>query len=162
LKPGQPAIYYGNKKGTHFVATIDGIELWDPYDPITQVQVDKTDHFCQTFSLMFMEHEFLPNGHVGRQFKQIVPGDYIHNAWIAKNVATHILRKLVKSMSEDDLTQFVDALDIGSRHKKSHQFIDPRKNKHVDKKHWMLQLITYCESLTEDDFMMSTFREIVL
>ena len=69
LSNGNPTIFYGSGKGTHYTCTIDGTEMWDPYK---YVQKDGTDHFCQTFALMKIEHAFFPEGYVGKKFGKLV------------------------------------------------------------------------------------------
>ena len=88
---GQPAIFYGNAQGTHFTVTLDGKELWNSYKGM---QKPNSDHFCQTFALMYAQHFFLPKSFVAKKYDELEFGEYMDNVIIAKNVCCNILHLL--------------------------------------------------------------------
>jgi len=92
---GEPTIYYGTRSGTHFTSTADGIHLFNSYTQ--HIQMDTTDHFCQTFALLFIIRSLYPQYPVAMYYDQLQPGEYMDNAYLAKNAACSILETLVKA-----------------------------------------------------------------
>lgn len=60
-----PKIFYGDKKGTHFTCTLGDNNSWNPYKNVQKIN---TDHFCQTFCLIYMEHNLKPDSFIGQKY----------------------------------------------------------------------------------------------
>lgn len=165
-----PTIFYGfNAATTHFTCTVDCNELWDSY---RHVQVNVSDHFCQTFALMKMINHFFPESDVGNEYTKLhqtinseskygilTPQQYIENAFFAKNAACSILQHLIDNPTlftqnpqyyEDRPNEaktinhyFLEILNLeGNKHLLN--------NKYTDKT--LQKLITYCKNITLVDF----------
>jgi len=164
-----PTIFYGPKSTTtHFTCTVDCNELWDSY---RHVQVNKSDHFCQTFALMKMINYCFPESDVGKEYTKLhqtinsefkygilTPEKYIENAFIAKNVACSILQHLIDNprlftknpQYYDDRPKkpktindyFLEILNVEDKHLLKNPYTDETLQK----------LITYCKNLTLVDF----------
>lgn len=109
--PGQPTVFYGQSKGTHFTCTVDGTRkgLWDSYKE--QVQKPHTDHFCQTFTLMRIIHELRPQSIFGKPFVQLHRGEFMDNAFLAKNYACKVVRTVYDNF---ELDRFISEAIQGS------------------------------------------------
>ena len=165
-----PTIFYGKNNATHFTCTINGSYLWDSYNEGFQKR--NTNHFCQTFALMYMEHYVLPDGYVGQEFLKLQKGEFVDNAMIAKNVACYILNELLQMpeifIEYDDIYYYFD-LELNQKtygkviHKinpelklKSHgenELFYYYNHKLVSK------FILYCHELTKADICTSSFRQ---
>ena len=149
--PGNPIIFYGNGSGTHYTCTVDGVNLWNSYK--TGIQLTNTDHFCQTFALMRMQYEFLPNSHIGQEFLKLQRGEYMDNAFIAKNVACDILELLNTHFDINNTVEY--ALQSKDRSGTYIHKINPKRTFTVK------QLIKYCRSLTKTQLCNGTFYDKV-
>lgn len=160
----EPTIFYG-KNETHFTCSPDLKELWDSYK--SGIQQGATNHFCQTFALMRMEYEFLPNGLVGTAFSKLEKGRFFENAFIAKNVACHIMNELLPNRPLDGPQIFDENDDIYSyfdfemnnsenNHKLYHDDNSEDFFYHHPKS--ILSFLSYCKNISLDDFHNSTFR----
>jgi len=139
LQPGQPAIFYGRGRATHFTCTTDGIQLWDSYK--NGIQQRNTDHFCQTFALLYMQHSFFHGRHRGDWFHQLITGEYMHNAWVAKEFACHVVRTMDRLF---DISSIVEqAIEEGGH--------DMKRGFTVN------HLLRSCESISLQDMEASTF-----
>jgi hypothetical protein len=113
--PGQPTVFYGLSKGTHFTCTADGTRqhLWDSYKE--QVQKPHTDHFCQTFTLMRIIHELRPQSIFGKPFTLLHRGEFMDNAYIAKNYACKVIRTVYDNYEQEYVDRFIaDAIQGGN------------------------------------------------
>jgi hypothetical protein len=144
-----PTIFYGYKN-THFTCSYDKKTLWNSYKE--GIQLGATDHFCQTFALMRMESYFLPDSFLGEEFQKLRRGEFLFNAWIAKNVACYVIETMMKFYPNSSrINELVD--DQLEGHALQHTFT----NKQI-----VTKLLAYCKPLTIEDFQTSTFREKVL
>jgi hypothetical protein len=139
LIPNNPVIFYGNKSGTHFTCTVDGKTVWNSYK--TGIQQNNTDHFCQTFALMRMQYEFLPESHIGQEFLQLKRYEYMDNVYIAKNVACDILELLNNNFNIDkDVETALQSTDRSGKYRH-------KQNSRV--KFTIKKFIIYCRNLTQ-------------
>lgn len=178
-----PTIYYG-KGSTHFTSSVDCKQIWDSYK--VGVQKNGSDHFCQTFALMRMESHFFPDSYVGKQFALLHTNNnnqiseeerFFENAFIAKNVACHILNILYKDETDifknhDDHYEdepdfkkvddyfYDDVLNVTDRSGGKHKPVDKFERK--SPKIILKKLIEYCENLTITNFKNSTFKQKIL
>ena len=147
---GQPTVFYGAAKGTHFTCTVDGIHLWDAYKE--QIQKPSTDHFCQTFTLMRIVNGVCPNSEFGKPFEKLERGEFMPNAYLAKNYACNVIRTVYHNFDQTYVNRFVNEAIVGGNHLVSAHFS-------------LLAFIKKCESYTETDLMnspdfkQSVFRE---
>jgi hypothetical protein len=155
LTPGQPTIFYGKGGGTHFTCTVDGITLWESYR--ADIQKNRSNNFCQTFALMYMEHAFFPNSFVGQEYLKLQVGEdkYLDNVMVAIKVACYVLKKLEK---EFELNEYVEtALD------KKKSAINPAIPTSERTPIKILKLLlAYCESVTKEQIENSTFIEEIV
>jgi len=151
LTSGQPIIFYGNYKATHYTCSIDGTHIWDSYRQ--NIQVNGTDHFCQIFALMCIENAVFPNSYISKQFSNLKNKQFMENAFIAKNVACDILELL---NSDFNIIQIVKEVLISTdrsgniRHK-----LNPKANFTIN------NFIKYCRNLTLTDMYNSSFKQKV-
>ena len=148
---GQPAIFYGNSSGTHFTVTLDGKQLWDSYKGI---QKPASDHFCQTFALMYVEHFFLPNSFVAKQFNELEMGQYMHNAIIAKNVCCDILHILNQNFDVDESVK--DTLNMKTRDGSLIHKLNPARPFILE------EFLNECHLFTLEDFCRSTIKSQII
>jgi hypothetical protein len=151
---GNPKIFYGNSKGTHFTCTLDGINIWNSYKE--GIQILNTDHFCQTFTLMRMQYEFLPNSFIGKEYIKLQKYQYLDNVIIAIKVACYILRLLVNNF--DITLQVNELLQLQDNRGNPKHMINPLfKNKKINTiiKH----LISYCKNIKKEQLCNSTFNQ---
>ena len=152
LIKGQPCLFYGNNGGTQYTCSVDGEHVWNSYKQ--GIQTDHSDHFCQTFALMKTQHEFLPNSQIGKKFLNLKRGEYMDNAFIAKNVACDILKLLNNDFNIDEIVENV--LKTTDRTGKlRHQRNNPNIKFNVKK------FIDYCHSLTKTQLSCSSFYDRV-
>lgn len=178
-----PTIYYGTGS-THFTSSIDCKQIWDSYK--VGVQKNGSDHFCQTFALMRMESHFFPDSYVGKQFALLHTNNnnklseddrFIENAFIAKNVACHILNILYQDETDifknhndhyEDEVDFKkaedffydDVLNATDRSGGKHKLVDKYEIKPTNI--ILKKLIEYCDNLTINDFKKSSFKQKIL
>jgi len=152
LIKGQPCLFYGNNGGTHYTCSVDGEQLWNSYKH--GIQANHTDHFCQTFALMRTQHEFLPNSQIGKTYLKLKRGEYMDNAFIAKNVACDILKLLNNDFNINKIVE--NLLKITDRTGKlRHQRNNPNIKFNVEK------FIDYCRGLTKTQLSCSSFYDRV-
>lgn len=137
---GQPKVFYGAAKGTHFTCTVDGIHLWNAYKE--QIQKPSTDHFCQTFTLMRIVNGVCPNSVFGKPFEKLERGEFMSNAYLAKNYACKVIRTVYRHFDQTYVNGFVEDAIVGGNH-----LVSPDFN--------LLTFIKKCESYTETDLMNS-------
>ena len=163
-----PTIYYG-KGSTHFTSSVDCKQIWDSYK--VGVQKNGSDHFCQTFALMRMESHFFPDSYVGKQFALLHTNNnnhiseeerYFENAFIAKNVACHILNILYKDETDifKNHDDHYEDLNVADRSGGKHKLVDKLEGK--SSKIILKKLIEYCDNLTITNFKNSTFKQKIL
>lgn len=152
--PGQPKIFYGSSKGTHFTCTLDGINIWNSYRE--GIQILNTDHFCQTFTLMRMQYQFLPHSFVGEEYAKLQKYQYLDNVMIAKNVACYILELLQNEFNID--TQVDEVLQLKDN-KGNYQHIINPIIKSKTPQQIVTHLISYCRSITKEELCNSTFKQ---
>lgn len=87
----KPTIYYGKRSATHFTCSTDGKHLQNSY---TDFQIKDTDHFCQTFALMYVVHAKAPESYIANEYRKLRKGKFLDNAFIAKNVACNVVSYL--------------------------------------------------------------------
>ena len=151
LIENEPAVFYGDKKGTHYTCSIDGKKIWDSYN--CGFQLSCTDHFCQVFVLMCIENAFLPNSHIAKQFSNLEKNNFMKNAFIAKNVACDILELL---NYEFDIMYIVkEILDSINRDGSFRHKINPNSKFSINR------FIKYCRNLTIQDMENSSFKQKV-
>jgi hypothetical protein len=164
-----PTIFYGKENATHFTCTVDGSYLWDSYNEGFQKR--NTNHFCQTFALMYMEHSFLPEGYIGQEYLKLQKGEFFDNAMIAKNVACSILNELLQMpdifREHDDFYYYFDS----ELNKKTLGVSNHRINSEIKLKphgedelffynpKLVSKFILYCQNLTKADICTSSFRQ---
>jgi hypothetical protein len=185
LHLNEPTIFYG-KNETHFTCSPDLKELWDSYK--SGIQQGATNHFCQTFALMRMEKEFLPDGVVGRAFLNLEKGKFFENAFIAKNVACHILNEMLSNRplqgqsphcrtlqrplqrplqnpqifdENDDIYSYFDFEVNNSEN--NHKLYEDDHDKVSEDFFYhhpksIVSFLSYCKNISIDDFHNSTFR----
>lgn len=102
----KPMIFHGKPSETHFTCTTgDGI-LIDPY--VIGIQMNNTDHFCQTFSLMYMEHHYFHESEIGKLYQKIkLPSDegdkrYLNNVMLAIKAACYVIEVTNENFEIDD------------------------------------------------------------
>jgi len=151
---GQPKIFYGSSKGTHFTCTLDGINIWNSYKE--GIQILNTDHFCQTFTLMRMQYQFLPDSFVGQEYAKLQKYQYLDNVMIAKNVACYILELLQNEFNID--SQVEEVLQLKDNRGSPQHIINPLlRNKTTQQ--IVTHLISYCRSITKEQLCNSTFKQ---
>ena len=148
---GQPAIFYGNAQATHFSVTLDGKYLWNSYKGI---QKTPTDHFCQTFALMYAQHFFLPNSFVAIKYNELEFGEYMHNAIIAKNVCCDILHLLNQNFEVGESVN--DTLNMKERNGSFTHKQNPSRPFILE------EFLNECRLLTLEDFCKSTIKTRIM
>ena len=152
--PGQPKIFYGSSKGTHFTCTMDGVNIWNSYRE--RIQLLNTDHFCQTFTLMRMQYQFLPDSFVGREYTKLQEYQYLDNVMVAINVACYIIELLQKDFNiEGQVDEFLQLRD----HKGNPVHIKNPAVKIKNIQQLITNLISYCRSITKEQLCNSTFKQ---
>lgn len=152
--PGQPKIFYGSSKGTHFTCTIDGITIWNSYKE--RIQLLNTDHFCQTFTLMRMQYQFLPDSFVGMEYTKLQEYQYLDNVMVAIKVACYIIELLQKDFNiESQVDEFLQLRD--QKGDPVHIKNPALKIKNIQK--LITNLISYCRSITKEQLCNSTFKQ---
>jgi hypothetical protein len=153
----RPTIFYGYK-ATHFTCSYDTNHLWDSYKE--GIQLGATDHFCQTFALMRMEYELLPDSFIGKKFAQLRRGEFLLNAWIAKTVACHIIRTMISYYSRSKragIERMDELVDDQLEGHSIHSSLTIKNGQEL-----LIKLLECCEPLTINDFSNSSFREKIL
>jgi len=135
LRTGRPTIFYGRRRSTHFTCTVDGIHVFDSY--LTGIQKHATDHFCQTFALLYMQSALFG----GNWYNDLRRGHYMHNAWVAKEYACHVVRSMDR---EFDISSYVEQAIQEGNHRVTTGFT-------------LNKLLRYCERLTLHDMESSSF-----
>jgi hypothetical protein len=153
--PGKPKIFYGSSKGTHFTCTLDGKSIWNSYNE--RIQINNTDHFCQTFTLMRMEYEFLPESFIGKEYKNLKEFEYLDNVMIAIKVACHVIEILQKRFNIN--SQVDEFLQLKDNMGNQQHIINPKLKKLKTTEKIIKNLISYCRSITEEQIEKSTFKQ---
>ena len=151
----EPKIFYGSSKGTHFTCTLDGKSIWNSYKE--GIQLINTDHFCQTFTLMRMEYEFLPDSFIGKEYKNLQKYKYLDNVMIAIKVACHIIELLQKKFNIN--SQVDEFLQLKDNMGKQQHIINPKLKNIKTTEKIIKNLISYCRSITEQQIEKSTFKQ---
>lgn len=154
LYNNQPVIFYGESGGTHYTGTVDGIRIWDPY--YNGIQEHHTDHFCQTFTLMYIINNVLPDSQVGEAFENLKNGKFTDNVIIAINVACDIIQLLlstadpdIKKQTEDYIDEAVDENSVHILNQKFGQMPPDKLG---------ISLIAYCRNITKEELCNSSFK----
>ena len=169
-----PRIFHTTSTVTHFKASIDGIHKVNSYK--NDLQKNRTNHFCQSFALMFIEASLFPDTETAREYEEMIKNAknseiyknsgnldaensrLIHNAFVAKNYACEFIKTVCNRMYENDI------IDIFNN------ILDPPDNEHhlsedlqnTDRITLLKDLLNYCKNLSEDDLSTSTFRKQVV
>lgn len=164
LKQGFPAIFYGKRNATHFTC-YTGAEYKKVVDSYKNgIQKDGTDHFCQTFALMHMEHHFFPESKIGEYYQKLnmnkTEEGYLHNAMVAIEAACYVIEttndycKAKRAKNVCDIRRFVeDQLYETERNgEPSHQMV-----KKIPIKNIIPELLNYCRSITKEQILNDTF-----
>jgi len=154
MKPGQPTIFYGNEKATHFTCTTDGVHLWNSYSE--GIQMRDTDHFCQTFVLMRMQHEYLPSSFIGEEYAKLRKYQYLDNVMVAIKVGCYIIELLQNEFNID--LQINEVLNDRDNMGKIRHIINPAL-KSITNQELIQCLIRYCRSITNEQVCASTFKQ---
>jgi len=152
---GKPKIFYGSSKGTHFTCTLDGINIWNSYKE--GIQLLNTDHFCQTFTLMRMQNEVLPNSFVGKEYTKLQKYQYLDNVMIALNVACYIIELLQRDFNID--AQVDDLLQLRDYKGNPEHIKNPLLKNVKTPQQIVTNLILYCRSITKEQMCNSTFKQ---
>jgi hypothetical protein len=161
--PGQRSVYLGKgMSGTHYTSTVDGIHIFNSYDK--KIQKRDSDHFCQTFALMYVIHDIFPNSKIAKAFNQLIPFEYMHNAYIAKNVACDIIAEFAKKFYIYELNYILVAFEIDpetgtkitDRSSQNHK-INPEIHERPDNFN-IENFIKYCKNITQEDMENSTIK----
>jgi hypothetical protein len=152
---GKPKIFYGTAKGTHFTCTIDGINLWNSYRE--GIQLLNTDHFCQTFTLMRMQSEFLPNSFIGTEYTKLQEYQYLDNVMIAIKVACYIIELLQNNFNID--VQANEILYGRDKMGNPNHIKNPMLKNIKSTQQIIEHLISYCRSITKEQICNSTFKQ---
>ena len=103
---------------------------------------------------MRTQHEFLPNSQIGKTYLKLKRGEYMDNAFIAKNVACDILKLLNNDFNINKIVE--NLLKITDRTGKlRHQRNNPNIKFNVEK------FIDYCHGLTKTQLSCSSFYDRV-
>lgn len=153
--PGEPKIFYGSAKGTHFTCTLDGVNIWNSYKE--GIQLLNTDHFCQTFTLMRMQYEFLPNSFIGLEYSKLQKYQYVDNVLIAIKVACSIIEILQHNFDID--SQVNELLDLTDYRGNPQHIKNPILTKIKTTQQLITNLISYCRSITKQQLCGSSFKE---
>lgn len=152
---GEPKIFYGSSKGTHFTCTLDGINIWNSYRE--GIQILNTDHFCQTFTLMRMQYQFLPDSFIGQEYAKLQKYQYLDNVMIAINVACYILELLQNEFNVD--LQVNELLELQDNRGNPEHIINPKLKNIKGPQKILSNLISYCRSITKEQLCNSTFKQ---
>jgi hypothetical protein len=153
--PGKPKIFYGSSKGTHFTCTLDGKNIWNSYKE--GIQILNTDHFCQTFTLMRMQYQFLPNSFVGMEYNKLQKYQYLDNVMIALKVACYIIEMLQREFNID--SQVNELLQLRDNRGKPEHIKNPELKNIKSPQQIVTHLISYCRSITKEQMCNSTFKQ---
>ena len=152
---GEPKIFYGSSKGTHFTCTLDGIKIWNSYSE--GIQKLNTDHFCQTFSIMRMQYEFLPNSFIGEEYAKLQKSQFLDNAMIAMKVACYIIELLQTQFDID--SQVNVFLQLRDKMGKPEHIKNPNVKNITTPQQIITHLMSYCKSITKEQLCNSTFKQ---
>ena len=153
----KPMIFYGASSGTHFTCTTGDGKLIDPYK--IGIQIDGTDHFCQTFSLMYMEHHFFPESVIGKLYEKIsfngTKEGYLNNVMLAIQSACYVIEKTKQEFDSDHIKHFLQiALNSKERGEE-----ESRHKTNVPESKIIINLLKYCRQLTKEQVFESSFIE---
>ena len=160
----KPTIFFGTTKVTHYKATIDGINIVNSYN--NGLQKRNSNHFCQTFAMMFIESSLFPESDVSKKYNDMLNSKHsnetkeernnrlLHNSVIAKNYACDIIETTIKDLTTKDVQKTLKSILEDS---KSHQLY-----KQISTLNIIPRLLRYCRSLNEADFAASTFENQVV
>jgi len=165
-----PRIFHTTSTVTHFKASIDGIHIVNSYK--NGLQKNRTNHFCQSFALMFIEASLFPDTKTAREYNEMIETAktadkddtesenrrLIHNAFIAKNYACNFIETVCERLNKKDI------IDVFNN------ILDPPENQHhlstdllnIDRMTLLKNLLLFCKNLSEEDFMGSTFSGQVI
>lgn len=152
---GEPKIFYGSSKGTHFTCTLNGKDIWNSYKE--GIQLNNTDHFCQTFTLMRMEYDFLPESIIGKEYTKLKHYEYLDNVMIGIKVACYVIELLQEKF--DINSQVDEFLQLKDNMGKPQHIINPKIKKLKTTEKIIKNLISYCRSITEEQIEKSTFKQ---
>jgi hypothetical protein len=167
-----PRIFHTTSRVTHFKASIDGIHIVNSYK--NGLQKNRTNHFCQSFALMFIEASLFPDTETAREYKEMIEtaenaklgkgkldsndndekGRLIHNAFVAKNYACKFIETVCERLAGKDIIEIFNNI------------LDPPENEHhlsedlqnTDRITLLKDLLRYCKNLSEEDLIGSTFH----
>lgn len=154
MKAGIPAIFFGSANGTHFTCTVDGKNLWNSYN--NGIQQPSTDHFCQTFVLMYMVYTFLhPNTPYRNLFRELQKGMLVDNVMVAIKFACYIIESVMNKFPRviDDYVQ--TALAPDNRGNPIH--LVNRRRGILSPSILLTRVVLYCRGITKAQIEGSTF-----
>jgi hypothetical protein len=152
--PGKPIIFYG-RKSTHFTCTLDGINLWNSYRE--GIQKDKSDNFCQMFTLMRMESYFFPDSFIGIEYAKLQKGEYLDNVMIAIKSSCHVIELLHETFTIDNYVN--EVLEIRDKNNQLEHVKNPSISNINTAGELITNLISYCRSITKQQICNSSFKE---
>jgi hypothetical protein len=160
----KPTIFFGTTKVTHYKATINGINIVNSYN--NGLQKKYSNHFCQTFAMMFIESSLFPESDVSTKYNDMLNSKHsdetkeerdnrlLHNSVIAKNYACDIIETTIAELSPEYVKKTLESILVDV---KSHQLY-----KQISTLNIIPRLLRYCRSLNEKDFAGSTFKNQVV
>jgi hypothetical protein len=101
---------------------------------------------------MYAEHHFLPNSSVAKNFNELDPGQFMHNAFIAKNVCCDVLSFLNRTFIVDEYVNDTLSMVERTTGTLTHQ-LNPIQPFNLKK------FLKECRGFTLEDFENSTIRQ---
>jgi hypothetical protein len=163
-----PKIFHGRSTAftpvTHYKSTINGTKVINSY--YNKLQKQYSNHFCQTFAMMYIESSLFPDSDYAREYEQMLnswkkeesPEEkthrLIHNSIIAKNYACHIIETVYRELHQSDVMIMLEELLTPTK-KTEHLLVNETK----PRQQIIPDLLKYCRSLRDADFEHSTLKD---